>query len=681
MRGHDNGQLPAASRERLAAWLDARRLTMADLKLAGCHWARHRAHGFVVTWPYTFADGSKATRMLALDLPGGPGWRNDGPIRGAVMVLGDVQRASTVLVTEGESDALAAHVRRPSPELAVLCLPGAGMVPDDLANRIGNGARVVLASDADEAGDECAAKAARVLEVAGIAPAHIRRLRPAVEGLEAPDLRDQLATLDAGEEEVETAFARLIKEAPRWSGGGLEAPSTPDAATVCEAPSTFPVDVLPDAAARLVREGAAALPCPPDYLSVPMLAAAAAAVGGQRSVRVKEGWFERAGLYLPVVGAPGTLKSPALALALAPVHAYQEELNDNYRQLRAEWEATCAALDNKSERPPEPAREVMFTTDATVEALAAILAREGGGRGILVSPDELAGWARGIGQYKSGRGADRQKWLEAWAGLPWDVERVGRSLYVPHPFVVLTGGMQPDTLGTLLDESGADDGMVDRMLATYPDEVPRVASDQEVSQEAQRAWGLLWRRVREWTSEGGFVHLAPGARARFKDWQGELFARQELADDGERGALAKLDGHVARLALVLHELWLASEEADETYQAVSEDVMARAIRLGEYFAGHFQRVHVEGVAASRRLVALRGRGGLVDGAPVSGRQRAEVAARILHELATHGRMTLAGVARAVGRPPKDQTVRRALSHLQQAGKVSRDDRGRYGVQS
>lgn len=223
-------KVPPQTKERLRAWADARGVSLELLREVGCRCVHVEAHGFCLRWPYLFADGSEAGRYLALDLPDGPGWRNAGPVKGAVMTLGDAMAAGTVVVAEGESDAVAAFVRRPGDDVAVVALPGSGMVPDDLANFVGSGARVVVATDADEAGDECAAEVARVLAAAGVAPGLVRRLRPALEGVERPDLRDLLASLDMGEPEVEVSFRALLEGAPSMVGdgdGGAEAPAVP----------------------------------------------------------------------------------------------------------------------------------------------------------------------------------------------------------------------------------------------------------------------------------------------------------------------------------------------------------------------------------------------------------------------------------------------------------------------
>jgi hypothetical protein len=230
MSVRNNGAAPPEVRKALQEWASARGVTLDVLTGIGCRCARHRQHGFVLLWPYRFSDGTTAARMLALELPGGPDWRNEGKIKGAVMELGNLERAATVVIAEGESDALAAYRRLPS-DAAVIGLPGSGMVGDDLANFIPNGAIVVIATDADGAGDGCAAKVAAALVGAGIDPVLVRRLRPIVEGVEAPDLRDLLEFLDFGVEEPEAEFVQLLREAPaagKGQGGAESAESPTD---------------------------------------------------------------------------------------------------------------------------------------------------------------------------------------------------------------------------------------------------------------------------------------------------------------------------------------------------------------------------------------------------------------------------------------------------------------------
>src|SRR4051794_31503109 len=92
------------------------------------------------------------------------------------------------------------------------------------------------------------------------------------------------------------------------------------------APAPFPTHVLPQQLCRFVEEVAAALPCPTDFVAVPMLAILGAAIGNTRAIAVKPGYEERARIYAAVVGDTGARKSPALKQALRPLEERQHEL-------------------------------------------------------------------------------------------------------------------------------------------------------------------------------------------------------------------------------------------------------------------------------------------------------------------------------------------------------------------
>jgi hypothetical protein len=178
--------------DRLAEWAAARGLELEDFTAAGftCR------NGYAAC-EYLHADGRTAERRLYPSDVRPWRWATGDEGKGAVLVLGDAHRAGLVLITEGESDGLRAwRVLGGEPAVAVIVLPGSGMVPELLANFIGNGALVVLGTDADPPGDRCAELCCDVLMSAGVSPSLIRRLRPDVPGLERPDLRDLLEHLD-----------------------------------------------------------------------------------------------------------------------------------------------------------------------------------------------------------------------------------------------------------------------------------------------------------------------------------------------------------------------------------------------------------------------------------------------------------------------------------------------------
>ena len=121
----------------------------------------------------------------------------------------------------------------------------------------------------------------------------------------------------------------------------------------------FPVDVLPDPAARLVIEGADAIGCPRDFLGVPMLAVAAGTIGRSASLMLKDGYFAGATLYVGCVGPPSDGKTPALKAVAAAVRAIDDKLAAEHAQAMERWKADAAATPPKGEpsrrRRPSPA--------------------------------------------------------------------------------------------------------------------------------------------------------------------------------------------------------------------------------------------------------------------------------------------------------------------------------------
>jgi hypothetical protein len=82
-----------------------------------------------------------------------------------------------------------------------------------------------------------------------------------------------------------------------------------------------------------------ALPCPPDYVAVPILGVMGTAIGTSRVIEVKATWHEGPQLNEAVVGDPGTKKSPAMKLAMKPLFRQQEADERTYHDAKSFHEA------------------------------------------------------------------------------------------------------------------------------------------------------------------------------------------------------------------------------------------------------------------------------------------------------------------------------------------------------
>ncbi len=336
-----------------------------------------------------------------------------------------------------------------------------------------------------------------------------------------------------------------------------------------ELPETinFPLDVFTSYLQRFVKEGATSCRCPVDFFAMPMITAAASMIGGSRCLMVKEDWHVQPNLYVAIVADPGAAKSPALSKVMAPIKRRHRLNMEAFKQAKK--------IHKENPEPSEvPTLERTYTTDATGEKLAGIL--QECPRGIILYKDELTAWIRGMDQYKSGgKGTERQMYLSCWSNEAFSVERKSNEDGVPvsvqRPVLSVLGGIQPDMLPLLADSKGRADGFIDRILFCYPRRGKRPPWTWEgISPQTRQAWqdtiDNLWALKIEYTPEDGIhprvVEMNAEAKVIWEKWQSEHEAEME-ADGFEpvlRGAWAKMDSQLARIALTLHLMWLASED-------------------------------------------------------------------------------------------------------------------------
>jgi hypothetical protein len=431
----------------------------------------------------------------------------------------------------------------------------------------------------------------------------------------------------------------------------------------------FPVEVLPAPLARLVTEGAAALPCPPDFLGVLMLPLLGAAIGTSRVLEVKPGWREGPRIYAAIVAEPGSKKSPALDLVATPYRRRQRTLHTAYLHDRARYQQELAQYDrdladwkhrlghrraaggDRLQAPHEPILPQVFTTDATMEALAVLL--EQNPRGIAFMQDELTGWVLAMDQYKGGKGADRHGWLSFWNGAPILVNRKTRKepIVLDNPFVSVAGCLPPDMLGQLTDARGREDGFVHRLLFAFPDPMAmrwtEVIVRETTIEEYCRVVDGLWTLQGVPPQDPQVVTFTATGRQTFVAFANALYT--ELTDpecpEMMRGPFAKLEGYGARLALLLHLCRCACGEAHGEH--VDEGSVLGASALVDYFKSHARRVYsrLQARPEDQRVVRvvrwIQGHGGectvrdLLRG-NVGGCKRRQEAETLLQELVDRG---------------------------------------------
>jgi hypothetical protein len=385
-------------------------------------------------------------------------------------------------------------------------------------------------------------------------------------------------------------------------GGSSPLSTTAEAQQDTEpAPVTpFPIEVLPPVVQRYVAEAAASLPCPPEFVAVPLLVCAGAAIGRSVSIQLKLAYQEHPVLFAAIIGEPGAKKSPALSFARKPLDVLQEEAMERFRQERrglSEEERAAQELDLQPDH--------LYTTDPTMEAVAKMAATS---QGLVLCKDELVAWTRACDMYRAGKGTDRQSWLSLWTSSPLKVDRKGAdSLHVPYPRVSVVGAIQPDMVGALADESRRQEGFMERILWAWPQPVRGHWTDVEVSREAEEAVIVVFRIMRGMAGPV-LLGLSPEAKSSWVAWHDQLEDEIQDLQGPLAGTYSKLAGQTARLAVILHCL---AHPGDEQARTVDATTMAGAVKLGEYFAAHARRVFEdlaqavdEGTALDARVAEL-----------------------------------------------------------------------------
>ncbi len=376
---------------------------------------------------------------------------------------------------------------------------------------------------------------------------------------------------------------------------------------VNEVAPEFPIDALPKPVARLVKEAAAAIGCPPDAIGLSALVALGSALGNSRTIQPKKGWTESATIYGAVVADSGEKKTAAIATTTNVVQKLENKLNrehdealdEHAREMREyEVERKDAAKQGLAATPPPrpPIAKRVHVNDTTVEALIPILKENP--RGVLLERDELVGWVKAMDQYKApGKGSDRQFWLSVWSNRSVSVDRKGQSgpISVLRPFIGVAGSIQPSVLPELTENR--EDGMLERFLFAYPEPLNSMWTEDEVSEVAEVAYQDLVHRLHALTMEtdelGDPVEKPVTFSPEAKQVYVEVYNSHRLGMSLPgfpsllRSPFSKLEAYFLRLALILAACRFVEDGVAERVEV--EDIL-KAMCLIEYFKEQARRV-------------------------------------------------------------------------------------------
>ncbi len=352
--------------------------------------------------------------------------------------------------------------------------------------------------------------------------------------------------------------------------------------------------------------------CDPSYIALPLLVGFASAIGNSRRVQIKRGWTEPAVLWGAIIGESGSMKSPALDLALRVVRerqgqalrehacalrAYDIQRQNHERDLNA-WRKAKGNGDPPA-APEPPICERWLTDDITIEALAMLL--QDNPRGLLVLRDELSGWLHFDRYSAKGQGGEVAKWLETHRAQPLVVDRkTSGTLYVPRAAVSIIGGIQPGILARYVGQEHRDNGLLARLLLAMPPRWPKVWNDADIDPSAETALAAIFDALHDLAPEVNadgepqpvLVTLTPAGKQAWIKFYNKHNAEADGLCGDLAAAWAKLEGYAARFALIHHLVRQVTTDSEshgiEAIEAVSVDA---GVKLSRWFAHEAGRVY------------------------------------------------------------------------------------------
>lgn len=420
--------------------------------------------------------------------------------------------------------------------------------------------------------------------------------------------------------------------------GGVPLPLALKGLRDAEPWASFPVGELPSPFDRFVEEAAKAIVVDPSFVALPLLAAAAGAVGNAICIELKSSWCEPCCLWTAVIAESGDAKTPAFKAALDPLRQIQRQRHHEYQQRVTQFRKTrdnrkaslkarkrSDSVDNDSHEPRPPLCVRHVVNDTTVEALAPIL--EQNPRGLLLARDELSGFFRSHNQYKAKGGADTAIWLSMYAGEDISVDRKTPQLvhtHVPRALVSITGTIQPGVLRRVMHREYHENGFFARFMLAWPVRCVGRWTENTITDATQSEVERVFTRLAKLSlnvdatgdPKPRRMRLSGKAKALFVAYVNETAEARAEAVGDDAAAMSKLVGGAARLALIHHLVGSAARGRKAIKNVIPSASMAAGIAQAKWFSNEVLRVYglleLDGDDNSRQareLVALINRKG------------------------------------------------------------------------
>jgi hypothetical protein len=360
----------------------------------------------------------------------------------------------------------------------------------------------------------------------------------------------------------------------------------------------FPIDVFPLQFKNFILQCNERLDTVIDYAGCSLLWAVSLIIGNSLQVKVKNGWYELPVVWFSLVGNPGIGKTPSIRLMLAPLIKENNKKIKEYIERKKEYDAYEKLSKAEKEKHIDvepPSKKQNIVDDITMEALIDL--HENVPHGIGIFKDELAGWLKDMNKYRSG--SDLEAWLSSWSGSSININRMTRpGSFVEKPFMPVIGGIQPGILNTLYSEDKKDNGFMDRMLISFPENIVPLYNDKEIDYDVLKWYDMAIKKtillIEQIDDDRNKVVFSTNAKKMWIDKFNEISNKQNSENENEyfKSMYPKQKSYIPRFALILNVLFCTIDDK-YSIDVICDKAMEGAIKLSDYFVAHAKKIKFE----------------------------------------------------------------------------------------
>lgn len=386
-----------------------------------------------------------------------------------------------------------------------------------------------------------------------------------------------------------TAFDAELHATTEESEAEYSDPLQDYAASIFPYQSAFPWQIFPGIIAESLLACAESCATSPTALAGVAFAILSSAIGRTILISPKTSWNEPLHCWFADIRPSGEGKTPAMQLLARVLHEAQSKSDADFENEKDTWEQTP-----KKERGLEPRwNRSYFVSGLTLEGIRAALWQGHGGLVCLLS--ELSSFITGQGQYKSGKGDDREAWLSLHDGSPARIVRAGSSVTIQGARVSICGGIQPEVFRSVFgDKNGLflTDGTIFRFLLTY-EPVGHFELTRATWNEQHRfTWENLVNKALWWAddkfkSSDNFLilKLSDDAWSCFSAFRNNLYSLRNQFPPAFRGFIPKATSYILRIAGLLHVMEQLFT-GDDISPVITAETIQKAILAVNFYTGH-----------------------------------------------------------------------------------------------